>query len=82
VSKKYYIKRMSNYQPLRGYENFKFSRHCTILHDCSPLILYRKLWNCHKGNISCFETCRIVHTEGWRLLWTMQCNTTENWCSL
>jgi len=35
---------MSNYQPLRGYENLKFSRPCTILHDRSPLILYNTAW--------------------------------------
>ena len=68
-AKKYYIKCMFNYQPLHGYENFNFSRHWAILHNCSLLIMYKKLWDYHKGNRFWFATCRIVHTEGWRSFW-------------
>jgi len=28
-----------------------------------------KWWNCQKSDKFSFETCRIVHTEWWRLFW-------------
>ena len=41
-----------------------------------------KWWNYQKGNKFSFKTCRIMHTEWWRLFWNIINNITENWLSL